>query len=605
MMAEQQQSKSWLSRLARDVRGNTLAITAAALVPLCGMLGGAVDGARMYLTRARLQHACDAGTLAGRKAMGGGQWSQNSGAPNATARRFFAANFATGAFGTSGLTYNFSENAGKVSGTASATVPMTLMKVLAVPDQTITVTCDAELRLPNTDIMFVLDTTGSMAEKAVSTDTQTKIEGLRTAVKCFYEIVARLDTTANCATGAPSGGTGSQVQVRFGFVPYASNVNVGRLLPPSYFADTWDYQTRSYLNNSGWTSFIAYNYTYPSRSGNCTANTNTATRQWRVTKNWYNNYGWLCFHEYSDFGARWQYKLQNVNVSVLKNGSGFNGSFTLQIGNSASGSTTPTNKTITWDGCIEERKTVRATNYDPIPSAANDLDIDMVPTSDPNTQWGFALPGLIYARNVLTTWDELNNNEANTADNYYNNVPYSCPTAARKLQAWPSASGFESYVDSLTPSGNTYHDIGILWGARLMSPDGIFASENRLTPLGGEIERHMIFMTDGDTNTSSTDYAAYGMPWFDRRQTDQNSPPSNTDLNNQVNARFAALCKAVKNKNITLWVISFGSGSNAATEQRLSDCATPNRYFTARDSASLQTTFASIANQISQLRLTQ
>lgn len=73
-----------------------------------------------------------------------------------------------------------------------------------------------------------------------------------------------------------------------------------------------------------------------------------------------------------------------------------------------------------------------------------------------------------------------------------------------------------------------------------------------------------------------------------------------------MNARFAALCAAVKNKNITLWVISFGNGSNTTTEARLQACATSSSYyFKASNSAALQTAFASIANQISQLRLTK
>ena len=75
-------------------------------------------------------------------------------------------------------------------------------------------------------------------------------------------------------------------------------------------------------------------------------------------------------------------------------------------------------------------------------------------------------------------------------------------------------------------SGNTYHDIGLVWGARFASPTGIFASENKATSKGGEIERHIIFMTDGDASTNNTDYAAYGLPWFDRRQTSNGSVPT-------------------------------------------------------------------------------
>src|SRR3546814_11169019 len=75
-----------------------------------------------------------------------------------------------------------------------------------------------------------------------------------------------------------------------------------------------------------------------------------------------------------------------------------------------------------------------------------------------------------------------------TYTDYYNNVPYACPREARLLQVWSSVSTLDDYVDSLTPSGNTYHDIGLLWGARLMSPTGIFASDNAFTPNGGPIQ---------------------------------------------------------------------------------------------------------------------
>ena len=68
--------RGFMSALARDVRGNTLAIMAAALIPLAGLVGGGIDISRMYITKTRLQHACDAGALAGRKAMGGGTWAQ-------------------------------------------------------------------------------------------------------------------------------------------------------------------------------------------------------------------------------------------------------------------------------------------------------------------------------------------------------------------------------------------------------------------------------------------------------------------------------------------------------------------------------------------------
>ena len=76
---------------------------------------------------------------------------------------------------------------------------MTVMKVFGKPTKTLNVTCDAEMQLPNTDVMFVLDTTGSMGQ-TIPGDTGTKIDGLKKAVKCFYEILMKQDTNADCGS---------------------------------------------------------------------------------------------------------------------------------------------------------------------------------------------------------------------------------------------------------------------------------------------------------------------------------------------------------------------------------------------------------------------
>lgn len=121
-----------LSALARDARGNVLALMAASLFPLAGMVGGAIDMSRMYIVKTKLQHACDAGALAGRKAMGAGVWSQAGGMPGETAVRFFNANIDQNPYGATGVEQEFEESAGRVTGTASADVPMTLMRILGL-----------------------------------------------------------------------------------------------------------------------------------------------------------------------------------------------------------------------------------------------------------------------------------------------------------------------------------------------------------------------------------------------------------------------------------------------------------------------------------------
>src|SRR5947208_1767547 len=61
----------FLARLRSDDSGNTLAIMAASLIPMVGMVGSAVDISRAYLVKTRLQQACDAGVLAARRTMTG------------------------------------------------------------------------------------------------------------------------------------------------------------------------------------------------------------------------------------------------------------------------------------------------------------------------------------------------------------------------------------------------------------------------------------------------------------------------------------------------------------------------------------------------------
>ncbi|WP_161978313.1 TadE/TadG family type IV pilus assembly protein [Sphingomonas oligophenolica] len=659
-----------MGTLRRDVRANTLAIMAAMLFPLAGLVGGGIDVARMYITKTRLQHACDAGVLAGRKAMGGGTWGQNNNYPNASAVQFFDANYKQGSYDSSNRVRTFTENAGKVTGYASVQLPMTLMKIFAVAPKTLAVTCATEMRLPNTDIMFVLDTTGSMGDTP-SGDSQSKMASLKVAVKCFYEIVARLDTDANCTTGTPGGGTGSEVQIRFGFVPYSTNVNVGRLLKPEWVANQWPYQSRApqFTNQTTTTtgtptvtgtsatnvvagpwsnqSFVtnlsqSQCNSQPTQPDSAFASTggesgqqnfnpgsgNPRTATWFTTQDGghdeyrasYNSTNGRCRfqtrhvtetlrRDYAQTVStttqqtfnQWHYGQIATDISGLKNGASWNNSVDLPL--NANGAT----KTVGWDGCIEERQTVRASTYWPIPSGAKDLDIDTTPTAgDPSSLWGPALPGVIYTRNGYYGWTQA---ESYTTNDYPNQSQYFCPVPATKMQAWPNAGTFDTYVDTLTPNGNTYHDIGLLWGARLMSPTGLFSTENAFTPQGGEIQRNLIFMTDGDPCTGVGNYQAYGVAWFDRRQTDPNTAPTDGctttgTLTQQVNARTDAICAAIKNKNITLWVITFGYVA-PSTVTRMTNCASPDRYFSASNAATLQQTFASIANQISQLRIVQ
>ncbi|OYY98669.1 MAG: hypothetical protein B7Y38_02070 [Sphingomonadales bacterium 28-56-43] len=479
-----------MSRLLKNEGGNILALFAVAVIPVFGLVGGGFDMTRIYLTQTRLQGACDAGALIGRKTMGLGTWAANNSAANTLAEKLFDQNFPDGAYGTTGLARSFAESNGNVTGTASVTVPMTLMQVLGQKSQVVAVNCQAELRVPNTDVMFVLDTTGSMDQSIQdSGSSERKIDGLRKAVKCFYEALAKQNITdvtpSDCGEkGDPIPSNVGNVQLRFGFVPYAVNVNVGRLLPLDYMADRWTYQSREASFTTGSNAIPIYQGEgspnpggsvtttiadtpwedtgqnigqYPSvlltKESECpppggapktelistdgprqlvsqtpttpvygTHNSITRTYQ-QVSSTAQRSYRYsysalllgrgICRLQSRDTGqqngttttttteainwtrntnfAGWTYKPVTFNVSGLKdNGTNsWRSSLQLPIG------TDGANTTVNWSGCIEERQTFRgpdndpSNDWDPIPSTALDMDIDLVPTkSNTETQWG-------------------------------------------------------------------------------------------------------------------------------------------------------------------------------------------------------------------------
>ncbi len=254
------------------------------------------------------------------------------------------------------------------------------------------------------------------------------------------------------------------------------------------------------------------------------------------------------------------------------------------------------------NGCIEERKTYEITDYANVDlSRAMDLDIDLVPTAgDADTQWRPMYPALVYERAMK--WDGSGSFSAaavSTRDEYIapDVAGYAaCPPAAAKLQEF-SASAFSNYVSSLQPRGSTYHDIGMIWGGRLLSPTGIFAADN--ADEGGKpTSRNLIFLTDGQTAPLDVSYASYGVEPIERHRW---NPTSALTLTQTVEARFSFVCQQVRNKNITIWVIAFGT----ELSPMLANCAGPGHAFEASDAVSLNQAFDDIARSIGDLRISR
>ncbi len=536
-----------VTNLLRDRRGNAFMLTAAALVPVVGIVGSAVDIGRAYMTQLRLQQACDAGVLAGRRAMGPGTYGTDE---EAEADKMFNFNFPAGRYGATDISFASEANGTTdVDGTASATLPTALMYIFGKSEFDLSANCTAKLEISNIDVMLVLDVTGSM-DRTNPGDTQNKITGLKAAAKSFFTTL----TSADIGNG----------QLRFGVVPYSTTVNVGKILRDE---------------NAAW---LSQTVTVPSRrwgSGQeeeCGYEGSGRNRQWvcrMVTKNLYH---------YEDRTFTVGSPTIGSTGTILR----------FATGNSGA------NVSTRWGGCIMERWTTPFGPDETAPPEAFDMDIDTVPGADDKTQWKLLLPAFVHDRRQVTPFMSSTNYSAVSG--------VACPNPAMKLTVMTSADqdDFDEYIDGLLTGGGTYHDVGMAWGARLISPTGLFADDNDATDDGEPIDRHILFMTDGLIDTSTTQFTHQGL----ERSMVRVGSTSKADSDARHTNRFLQLCRAARERGITIWVVSFGltaEEEESEANQNLNLCASSGQALASSNTVQLNQNFQSIARQMSKLRLAQ
>ena len=645
-----QSASTLLRRLARDPSGNTFAMLAAAVVPVLGLVGGGVDMGRSYLAQTRLQQACDAATLATRKSLGSsGEDGAIDPAVIDIGQRFFDLNFRDGAYGTRDRAFAMTvEDDLAISGVATVTVPTTVMKLFDNHEMDLRVECEAQLNFSDTDVMFVLDTTGSMLQTNPG-DSVSRIEALRGVVSNFHKTLED--------SRSPG------VRMRYGFVPYANNANVGHLLKDEWVVDEWTYQsrekvvvgtgTRTKRTQANWSHksgsrVQSVHDTYPatrvtttstgsgelgeggSPGGTSTRSSyqcqrpqpanagtvnytvlSTSTEPWPSSPTGERKYERM--QEYKH-GVEYWTTLSDTTCTVHRaDYTDFVQEYDQWHTPEEYDMTEWLYKPVTFDvsnwrsetdGCMEERDTYEI--YDRFESVdfdrAPDLDIDTAPSAGmPATQWRPSYPNRLWARELRTgAENSWNVAEVQDPGDFFAPKDHSplvaCPTRARKLAEMTTAD-VDAYMASLKMSGQTYHDSGMAWGGRLLSPTGLFASENA-DRSGRETSRHLIFLTDGRTEALDIAYSAYGLEPLDNRRWSERPDPL---LDKTVELRFGILCDEVKKRNIQIWVIGFGT----VMSQTMKECSGNGRWFQAADNEELEQAFDTIASSIAELRVSR
>ena len=152
----------------RQRKGFAVILTTLSLVLLVPMVGLAIDVSILYMIRAKLSGAVDAAVLAGAQSLANGDdaGTQRASAQDA-ATRFFNANFPSGYWGTTNVTFppptiddTSTVNYRTVSATASATAPLYFLRVFGTDTTTVAISAQAGRR--DALVMLVLDRSGSM-----------------------------------------------------------------------------------------------------------------------------------------------------------------------------------------------------------------------------------------------------------------------------------------------------------------------------------------------------------------------------------------------------------------------------------------------------------
>lgn len=197
-----------ITKLDKNSSGNVSIIFGLSAVSLMLMVGGAIDVARVYSAKSKVQAVLDSAALAGGRAV---QISvSHDPTMGVTAATSYFQEMRPPNIGGAAPDFVLVENSSALRGTISLSVATPFLRLVGFPQMQATLISEAEIALggdggSNLEISLMLDTTGSMGGQ--------KIDDLKVAAKDLVDIVVWDDQSAATA--------------RVALAPFAPRVNVG------------------------------------------------------------------------------------------------------------------------------------------------------------------------------------------------------------------------------------------------------------------------------------------------------------------------------------------------------------------------------------------
>lgn len=255
--------------------------------------------------------------------------------------------------------------------------------------------------------------------------------------------------------------------------------------------------------------------------------------------------------------------------------------------------------TTSWGGCVEARSPSGRDVTDDPPTT--ELFKKYYYPCDSNNQW-YGTDS--YEKNCSTGYSVDTRNGIST----YNYGPnyYCTPNVVTSLRA--SKSSIISDVNALDAWGGTHTVTGVVWAYRMLSPNwqGLWGGEMNTNSLplayGTEnMEKAVIILSDGDNTAYSWLYTAYNYlsaMWLGTTNT-------NTAAN-ELDDLTEDACDAMKDNNIIIYTIAFGTSISSSGKNLMEDCASQSDYYFESPSTSdLATAFQTIGDSLANLRVSQ
>lgn len=247
----------------------------------------------------------------------------------------------------------------------------------------------------------------------------------------------------------------------------------------------------------------------------------------------------------------------------------------------------------TWKGCVEAR------------AAPLDGD-DTVPATAPFTSY-------FYPNDTDNIWPPID--DSNGAKNNGTGPNLGCGPAITPLI--DSQTAIHDAITEMLPwhRGGTAGNLGLSWGWRAISPNwqGLWGGATPATlPLAYNtplMEKVVVILTDGQNQfydwpgngpgPQGSDYTSYG-------RLNEFGFATLGDARDELDARMAVTCEAMKAQGIILYTITFGPSPDSQAQDLFRNCATTEaRYFHAPTNDELADAFRTIGGQLSNLRIAE